>query len=246
MKRLLEILIKRKASSFKLDYSISYNAVLSELWTMYMVWMRSFRMYFYFLKRKGIKLGRKVQFHAIRDIKFGNNNLIGDYSYIRALGKNSLIFGENSGVGDFCKVITSTQINNISGFIKLGNNVWIGDDSNLGGAGGLEIGDDTFTGQRLYCHPENHMFEATGVLYREQGVTRKGIKIGKNCWIGSNVTITDGVIIGNNCVVAAGAVLTKPFPDNSLIGGVPAKLIKEIPQSEKENRNNKGESINLI
>lgn len=236
MKRLLEILIKRQVPGFKLDYSISHNAVVSELWTMFRVWVRSFRMYFYFLKRKGIKLGKKVQFHAVRDIKFGNNNLIGDYSYIRALGKNSLVFGENSGVGDFCKIITSTQIGDISGFIRLGNNVWIGDNSNLGGAGGLEIGDDTFTGQCLYCHPENHMFEPTGVLYREQGVTRKGIKIGNNCWVGSNVIITDGVEIGNNCVVAAGAVVTKSFPNNSMIGGVPAKLIKTIPQSpQREN-----------
>jgi acetyltransferase-like isoleucine patch superfamily enzyme len=77
------------------------------------------------------------------------------------------------------------------------------------------------------------MFEPTGVLYREQGVTRKGIKIGRNCWIGSNVIITDGVNIGDNCVVAAGAVVTKSFPDNSLLGGVPAKLIKKIPQSCK-------------
>jgi acetyltransferase-like isoleucine patch superfamily enzyme len=57
-------------------------------------------------------------------------------------------------------------------------------------------------------------------------VNRKGIKIGKNCWIGSKVSILDGVQLGNGCIVAAGAVVTKSFPDNSIIGGVPAKLLK--------------------
>lgn len=230
MRKLLEYIIRRNAPGFKLDYTITKSAVISELCVMFIVKIRSLRMLCYLLPPRGIKLGRKVQFHTVHDIKFGKNNAIGDYSYIRALGKDSMVFGENSGVGDFCKLITSTQIHDISGFIKLGDNVWIGDHSNLGGAGGVEIGDNTFTGQCLYCHPENHMFEPTGVLYREQGVTRKGIKIGENCWIGSNVVITDGVEIGDNCVVAAGAVLTKSFPDNSLIGGIPARLLKEIPQ----------------
>ena len=57
-------------------------------------------------------------------------------------------------------------------------------------------------------------------------MNRKGIKIGKNCWIGSKVTILDSVEIGSGCILAAGSVITKSFPDNSIIGGVPAKLIK--------------------
>ena len=55
------------------------------------------------------------------------------------------------------------------------------------------------------------------------------VSIGDDVWIGSNVTILPGVTIGNNVVIAAGAVVTKDVPDNSLVGGVPAKLIKTLP-----------------
>lgn len=57
----------------------------------------------------------------------------------------------------------------------------------------------------------------------------KPVKIGNDVWIGANVVILPGVTIGNNAVIAAGAVVNKDVPDNSLVGGVPAKLIKTLP-----------------
>lgn len=59
------------------------------------------------------------------------------------------------------------------------------------------------------------------------------MRIGNNCWIGAKTTILDGTIIGNHCVVAAGAVVKGIFPDNVIIGGVPARIIKEIPMSNE-------------
>ena len=113
-------------------------------------------------------------------------------------------------------------------YIFLGKNVGFGEFSYLGGAGGLEIGDDTIIGQYFSAHPENHNFNDDKKSIRLQGVSRKGIKIGKNCWIGSKVTILDGVNIGKNSVIASGAVVNKSFEDNVVIGGVPAKIIKKI------------------
>ena len=60
------------------------------------------------------------------------------------------------------------------------------------------------------------------------------MRIGNDVWIGGNVTILPGVTIGNNVVVAAGAVVTKDVPDNSLVGGVPARLIREIENDVDE------------
>ena len=56
----------------------------------------------------------------------------------------------------------------------------------------------------------------------------KPVRIGNDVWIGGNVTILPGVTIGNNVVVAAGAVVTKDIPDNTLVGGVPAKKLKDL------------------
>jgi maltose O-acetyltransferase len=58
--------------------------------------------------------------------------------------------------------------------------------------------------------------------------------VGKRAWIGGNVTIMPGITIGNNVVIAAGAVVTKDVPDNSLVGGVPAKLIKLLENDVEE------------
>ena len=92
----------------------------------------------------------------------------------------------------------------------------------------VKIGDDTIMGNFISCHAENHNYADAAVLIRQQGVTRNGIVIGKNCWIGSKVTILDGAQIGDGCIIAAGAVVPAGvYRSNAIYGGVPAKFIKE-------------------
>ena len=149
-----------------------------------------------------------------------------DNVYLSALGKGKLSIGDKTSIWAYSRIVISTSFNNLGDKIRIGNNVGIGEFAYLGGAGGLEIGDECIVGQYFSCHPENHIFIDLQQSIRSQGVTRKGIKIGKNCWIGAKVTILDGVEIGNNCVIAAGAVVNKSMPSNAIIGGVPAKLLK--------------------
>ncbi|MGK0384074.1 MAG: acetyltransferase-like isoleucine patch superfamily enzyme [Bacteroidia bacterium] len=157
---------------------------------------------------------------------FGKFLKLGDQVLLSGLGQEGIALGNNVSIGDFSRVVVSTSFNNIGKFIRIGNNVGIGEYAYLGGAGGLNIGDDCIVGQYFSCHPENHNFQHLDELVRHQGVTRKGIEIGDNCWIGSKVTILDDVTIGEGCVIAAGSVITKNFPANSVIGGVPAKIIR--------------------
>ena len=90
----------------------------------------------------------------------------------------------------------------------------------------VHIGDYVMIGPNTLISTVNHPIAPKG--RREHLGIGKPVTIGNDVWLGGNVTICPGVTIGNNVVVAAGAVVTKNVPDNSLVGGVPAKLIRMI------------------
>lgn len=228
MKTLLEKIIKLRNPAFEFDKSLTNYALFQFIFIQVVSIIRGFRVLLFLKKPSGLLLGKNVSFFNLPAIKWGKFLKIGDKVYLSALGKNGITLGNNVGIGAYSRIIVSTSLNNLGQSITIGNNVGIGEFAYLGGAGGLEIGDDCIIGQYLSCHPENHNFLKTNELIRLQGTSRKGIKIGSNCWIGSKVTILDGVTIGDNCVIAAGSVITKSLPSNSVIGGIPAKVIKPI------------------
>jgi len=161
-------------------------------------------------------------------IYFGTNFTIGRYCYIDALSKNGLTIGNNVSMGFHTHIDLTGSLKNIAKGIKIGNNVGLGSHGHYGsGIGGLEIGDDTIIGNYVSFHPENHNFSDLSIPIRLQGVSGKGIKIGNNCWIGAKATFLDGSQIGNGCIVAAGAIVKGEFPDNVIIGGIPAKVLKK-------------------
>lgn len=90
----------------------------------------------------------------------------------------------------------------------------------------VHIGDYVMIGPNTLITTVNHPIKPMG-RRRHLGIG-KPVKIGNDVWIGGNVTILPGVTIGDNVVIAAGAGVTKDVPDNCIIGGVPAKIIKEI------------------
>lgn len=79
-----------------------------------------------------------------------------------------------------------------------------------------------------YIVPANYVTTKIDIPYQKQGEICKGIKIGKNVWVGGNCIITDGVTISDNAIIGAGSVVTKNIPANCLAVGVPAKVIKEL------------------
>jgi len=183
---------------------------------------------------KWLLMGRGVRFFNLQQIRWGRFVKLDDYVYLSAMGTGGIELGNNTGIGAYSRLVVCTDFQNPAGFIRIGNNVGIGEFAYLGGAGGLTIGNDCIVGQYFSCHPENHVYHNTQTPIRQQGVTRKGIVIGNNCWIGSKVSILDGVTLGEGCVVAAGSVITKSFGPNSVIGGVPARLIKSRTLNETE------------
>ena len=108
--------------------------------------------------------------------------------------------------------------------ITVGNNVFINSDCKFQDQGGITIDDGALIGHGDVLATLNHDMDPE----KRQQLHPAPIHIGKRVWIGANATVTAGVTIGDNCVVAAGAVVTKDVPANGVVGGVPARIIKEI------------------
>ena len=229
LSRLIENYIRStKNKNFSFDTNVNSRAIWSYVFSQIINLTRGLRFYNYKKRGKLLFFGKNVSLFNSSNIKFGNNVIIGNYVKLSALGKTPLKIGNNVNIGSFSQLIISTSFSKLGEFIEIGDNVGIGEFAYIGGGGGTSIGANTIIGQYLSIHPENHNFSDKNRLIRNQGVTRKGVKIGDNCWIGSKVTILDGVVVGNNCVIAAGSVVTKNFPNNTLIGGVPAKVLKSL------------------
>ncbi len=110
--------------------------------------------------------------------------------------------------------------------IKIGKNVFINSSCCFQDQGGIEIGDGTFIGQQTVLATLNHDL----VPSKRGDMFPKPIKIGKRVWIGAHVTILPGITIGDNAVIGAGSVVTKNVLPNTVVAGVPARKIKDIPK----------------
>jgi acetyltransferase-like isoleucine patch superfamily enzyme len=171
--------------------------------------------------------GRNVNIEHGYKISVGKSFIIEDFVHINALSEKGISIGDNVTIAKFAVIVCTGVIANKGVGIKIGNNTAIGAQSFIGGQGGIEIGNDVLMGPQVKIFSENHNFENINLLVRQQGESRRGVTIDDNCWIGAGVTILDGVTIGKGCIVAAGSVVTTSIPENSVVAGVPAKILKE-------------------
>jgi acetyltransferase-like isoleucine patch superfamily enzyme len=113
---------------------------------------------------------------------------------------------------------------NFGKFTKIGKGVFINHGCSFLDLGGITIEDKVMIGPQVKLVTENHPLEPSA----RQGLVVKAIYIKQNAWIGAGAIVLPGVTIGENAVVAAGAVVNKDVPDNTIVGGIPAKVIKNI------------------
>ena len=112
--------------------------------------------------------------------------------------------------------------------LKIGRNVFINSCCQFQDHGGITIGARTVIGPKTVIATLNHHQNPN----KRANLIPKPVKIGKNVWIGANATILPGVTIGDGAVIAAGALVSKDVEANTVVGGVPAKLIKRIQTEE--------------
>jgi acetyltransferase-like isoleucine patch superfamily enzyme len=226
MRYIFEQIIQRKNPNFRFHAGLSSSTIASLFLLKIGMKLRAQKLWLRFRAPKGLFLGKNVRFFNLNNLLWGNFVQLEDHVFMSALGLEPLVLSDNVRIGAFSRLIISTTFDQPGKGIFIGKNVGIGEFSYLGGAGGLHIGEDCIIGQYFSTHPENHVFSDTSLPIRLQGVTREGIHVEANCWIGAKVTLLDGVRIGAGSVIAAGAVVTKSFPAGSVIGGVPARLLK--------------------
>lgn len=134
---------------------------------------------------------------------------------------NSLVkqlFGE---FGEGSRLMTPTTV--VRGQnVKIGKRVVVMNNSLFMSAGGITIEDDVLVAANAQLISNNHDPAEHAIL------TCKPVVLKKNCWIGAGATILPGVTVGENAIVGAGAVVTRDVEPNTIVGGIPAKLIKRL------------------
>jgi acetyltransferase-like isoleucine patch superfamily enzyme len=134
----------------------------------------------------------------------GANSVVHPYAVLAPYNRGSIVIGENSSINPY---------------------------SIIYGHGGTKIGNKTRIAANCVIIPASHNFEfdENGV-YRDTGVSKSGIIIGDDVWIGAGCTILDGVNICNRCIIAAGSVVNRSISTPGLYAGVPATLKRELSE----------------
>ena len=162
---------------------------------------------------RGVYLDERVYLHACPGgIDIGDNTLVMHGSVLHVYNFRSL---PHSG-------------------IKIGHDSLIGEYNVIRGQGGVTIGDRVYTSPFTQIVAVDHVFSDPDRPFVQQGITAEGIVVEDDVWIGSGAIVTDGVHIYRGAVVAAGAVVIQDVPAHTLVGGVPARPLRDLRREPLE------------
>jgi acetyltransferase-like isoleucine patch superfamily enzyme len=169
----------------------------------------------------------QVRLRFADNIQLGRNVYLDQGVYLHAC-PGGIVIGENTFVmhGAVLHVYNFRDLPHA--FIRIGRDSLIGELNVLRGQGGITIGDRVYTAPLVQILAVNHVYVDPGRPFIEQGITAEGIVVEDDVWIGAGAIITDGVTVGQGAVVAAGAVVTQDVPPHTVVGGVPARVLKRI------------------
>ncbi len=183
------------------------------------------------LKMDGVAaVENNVRLRFASNIRLGRGVYLDQGCYLHAC-PGGIELGENSIVMHGAVLHVYNFRNMPHSGIKIGRDCLVGEYSIIRGQGGVTIGDRVYTSPFTQIIAVNHVFDDPKRPFVEQGITAEGIVIEDDVWLGAGAIITDGVRVGKGAVVAAGAVVTKDVPPYTVVGGVPARVIKQIDGS---------------
>lgn len=218
---MIQYLLNRFGKGYTIDSDIPKSRIRIEILRRIMMVLRGI-----FRFQKFVFIGKNVRIWNGKNILFGKGVTIENGCVLDGYARKKIEFGNSSKLGAYTILTTTSHLSKYGKGFKIGNNSAMGEFCHIGASGGVYIGDDVIMGSYISFHSENHNFNDISKSIKDQGVTSKGIVLGNNIWVGAKVTFLDGSKVGDNCVIAAGAVINKEFPNNCIIGGVPAKVLK--------------------
>lgn len=165
--------------------------------------------------------GKGTTLEIAGQVRIGKNVYIGDQVSLIVEQGATLTIADNSFIGESC------YIKCFGGKVEIGQDVSINSKSFINGCGGVSIGDNTRIGTQSIIIASNHKFGEPDLLVKD-AITKQGVSLGENIWLGARVTVLDGVVIPNDSVIGACSLVSKPLPESGVYVGIPVKKIKSV------------------
>jgi acetyltransferase-like isoleucine patch superfamily enzyme len=170
--------------------------------------------------RRGARRLYAIAYATVADVKLGPRAIVMPGAVLKDEHGGSLEIGEGSVIHRGAMLLP------YGGFIRIGRRCSVNPYCVLYGHGGLFIGDHVRIAAHTVIVAANHGVALDAGLIAGQPLTKKGIRIGDNVWIGAGARILDGAEIGEGCVIGAGAVVRGRLEPNGIYAGVPARLVR--------------------
>jgi acetyltransferase-like isoleucine patch superfamily enzyme len=171
--------------------------------------------------------GRGMTIRGPQSIEIGRGVVVDDYGVLDARGADAkIILGDYVAIGRFSSIIAK------NGTIQIGSGSNISSSCRIATQSSVRIGESCLIAAYSYIGPGNHHVGPEGAVNFGEMELKGGVTIGNHCWIGAHTTIMDGVTIGDNSVVGANSFVRESIPPRTIVGGVPARVLKALNPGE--------------